>query len=95
MGVCLMLHAHMHTYTHRHVKHDKHGCLHGGAHLQFVGFSVMCMCVHTCMCVHVGGTPQISKNAINLEKIQIIQFCLKICDLSGAGGGCPITNSNS
>ena len=35
-----------------HVKHDKHGCLHGGGHLQFLYMHIlalqMCVCVHTC-----------------------------------------------
>ena len=26
----------MHTHMHMHVKHDKHGCLHGGGHLQLL-----------------------------------------------------------
>ena len=25
-----------HTHMHMHVKHDKHGCLHGGGHLQLL-----------------------------------------------------------
>ena len=53
------------------------------------------MCVHTCVGVlppnptptpthpptHPGGTPQISKNAIRLERIKIFQFRLKIWNL--------------
>ena len=56
---------HMHTHTHAyacmcvhtcmHVKHDKHGCLHGGGHLQFPNMFILafrgCACVH--VCVHV------------------------------------------
>ena len=33
---------------HMHVKHDKHGCLHVGGHLQF-----LYMCLHACVCVHM------------------------------------------
>ena len=38
--------------VHVHVKHDKHGCLHEGGHLQF---QYMCMCA--CACAHVCGHP--------------------------------------
>ena len=31
---------------------------------------------------------QVTKNQINLELIEIIQFCLKIYDLGGSMGGC-------
>ena len=53
-------HAHMHTHMHMHVKHDKHGCLHVGGHLQFLYmYTCACMCVHACacMCMHVGTPP--------------------------------------
>ena len=46
-----------------------------------------CASVHVhacaCMCMCVGGTLscQITKNLINLDLIEIIQFCLKIYDL--------------
>ena len=36
MQVHMCMHAHMHTYMHMHVKHDKHGCLNGGSHLQLL-----------------------------------------------------------
>ena len=51
-------HAHMHTcmHMHVHVKHDKHGCLHVGSHLQFlymhVAHACTCACMCMCMCVH-------------------------------------------
>ena len=46
---CACMHAHMHM----HVKHDKHGCLHGGGHLQllYMYILVLCMCVYMCACV--------------------------------------------
>ena len=51
----------MHACTHAHAccKHDKHGCLHGGGHLQFLYmYTCLCMHVHTCMCVCTCvGTP--------------------------------------
>ena len=68
-GCCLVgaphthvcMHTHMHTcacmcaHTCMHVKHDKHGCLHGGGHLQFPNMFILafraCACMH--MCVHV------------------------------------------
>ena len=54
-----------HACTHTHVccKHDKHGCLHGGSHLQFL-YMHTCPCIHVCACacmhvyVHMcGDTP--------------------------------------
>ena len=36
MQVHMYMHACMHTRMHMHVKHDKHGCLHGGGHLQLL-----------------------------------------------------------
>ena len=58
VGVChahmcthAYMHTHMHTHMHMHVKHDKHGCLHVGSHLQYL---YMCVCMHVYMC---GGTP--------------------------------------
>ena len=30
------IHAHAYLHTNMHVKHDKHGCLHGGSHLKFL-----------------------------------------------------------
>ena len=56
---CMHTHACAHTHTHMHVKHDQHGCLHVGGHLQFLYMytcACMCVCVCTCMCMHV-GTP--------------------------------------
>ena len=43
-------HAHTCMHMHKHAKHDKHGCLHVGSHLQFL---YMCVCMHVCMCMHV------------------------------------------
>ena len=41
------------THTCMHVKHDKHGCLHGGGHLQFPNMFILafrvCVCVHVCV----------------------------------------------
>ena len=46
-------HAYMHTRMHMHVKHDQHGCLHVGGHLQFLYmYTCACVCVHAC-----GDTP--------------------------------------
>ena len=80
------MHTHTHVHTHPHVNHNKHV----GCHLQFLYMYILA-CV--CMCACMWGTPhtprypcqfqgaQISKNAIKLEHIEIIQFCLKIWDL--------------
>ena len=46
-------HARMCTHTCMHVKHDKHGCLHGGGHLQFPNMFILafraCACMHVCV----------------------------------------------
>ena len=67
-GGCPMHYAHacthastcMHPHTHMHAKHDKHGCLHVGSHLQFL-YMYTCVCVHVCacmcMCTCVGTPP--------------------------------------
>ena len=99
MGVWGVSHAHthtcMHAHTHMHVehdKHDKHGCLHVGGHLQFYT-CVVCACA--CMHMHVGTPPMPPdaphhlplpraaggpkhQNSISLELIKIFWFCLKI-----------------
>ena len=47
---CMIL-AWMHTHMHMHVvKYDKHGCLHGGGHLQFMYILVLLMCICMCTC---------------------------------------------
>ena len=47
------VHMHVHTCTRTcmHVKHDKHGCLHGGSHLQFPHMFILAFSV--CACSHV------------------------------------------
>ena len=50
------IHVHTHTHTHIHVKHDKHGCLHVGGHLQFL-YMYTCVCMHAHACVHVWRHP--------------------------------------
>ena len=51
------MHMHMHTctctcaHTCMHVKHDKHGCLHGGGHLQFPNMFILAF--RACACVHM------------------------------------------
>ena len=46
-------HAYARTRAHTcmHVKHDKHGCLHGGGHLQFSNMFIFVF--RACACVHV------------------------------------------
>ena len=39
------------AHTCMHVKHDKHGCLHGGGHLQFSNMFIFAF--RACACVHV------------------------------------------
>ena len=95
------MHAYACVHIYMHVKHDKHGCLHGGSYLQFIYMYilVLCLCIHVCPCggmwgylqtchthpIHPTPTrargPQITKNAVKLELIQIIQFYLKIWNL--------------
>ena len=76
----------MHACTHMHVKHDKHGCLHGGSHLQLL-YMYTCACMHVCVWGHphvprcplprATGSPK-HQNSTIFELIKIIQFCLKI-----------------
>ena len=51
---------HTHAHTHTHVRHDKHGCHHGGGHLQFSNMLTLafyvCACEHACVYMS-GGTP--------------------------------------
>ena len=93
-GGCPM-HACMHTCTHMHVKHDQHGCLHVSGHLQFL-YMYTCACMHmhvgTPPCPQMSPhtpthlpPPRATEspkhqNSITLERIEIIQFCLKIWD---------------
>ena len=43
-------HAHATMHAHACCKHDKHGCLHGGSHLQFLYmYTYLCVCVCACM----------------------------------------------
>ena len=59
MGVWGMFHACMHMHMHACCKHDKHGCLNGGSHLQFLYmYTCLCVCVHSCtyVCTWM-GTP--------------------------------------
>ena len=60
VGGATPTHMHTHTHTHTHVKHDKHGCHHGGGHLQFSNMLILtfhvCACEHACVYMS-GGTP--------------------------------------
>ena len=87
---CTCMHMHV-----KHAKHDKHGCLHVGGHLQFL-YMYKCVCVHVRTCACVGGHPHALRcppptcplpraagspkyqNSISPELIKIILFCLKI-----------------
>ena len=62
VGVGVAHPMHMHTHTHMHTctcmcihtcMHDKHGCLHGGGHLQFPNMFFLAFCVCVCMHMHV------------------------------------------
>ena len=59
---CPMHHAHACTHMHMHVKHDKHGCLYVGGHLQF-----LYMYTHASMHAHawacVWGQPHMPPDA--------------------------------
>ena len=57
---CMCMHTSTHARMHTHVKHDQHGCLHVGGHLQFLYmYTCACVCVHACMCMcmHVRTPP--------------------------------------
>ena len=45
-------HVHMHV---KHDNHDKHGCLHGGSHLQLLYMYILALCMCICMCMNVGA----------------------------------------
>ena len=53
MCMCTCMHAFARMCTHicMHVKHDKHGCLHGGGHLQFPNMFILAF--RACACMHV------------------------------------------
>ena len=48
---CMHARARTCAHTCMHVKHDKHGCLHGGGHLQFSNMFIFAF--RACACVHV------------------------------------------
>ena len=50
MHACMHMHdTHACTHTHACCKHDKHGCLHGGGHFQFLYmYTCPCVCMHMC-----------------------------------------------
>ena len=104
MHMCMCMHtrSHMCAHTCMHVKHDKHGCLHGDGHLQFPNMFILAFCVCACMHVRVHVSrdtppcPQMPPNPsapspelqgatgspnhqkfISPELIEIIWFCLK------------------
>ena len=61
---CVHAHAHVYAYmhmyacthTHTHVENDKHGCLHGGSHLQFPNMFILVFLACACMHIHVHGS---------------------------------------
>ena len=55
--MCAHTRAHMHAHTCMHVKHDKHGCLHGGGHLQFSNMFIFTFRACACMCTCLGTPP--------------------------------------
>ena len=66
---CTHAHACMHAHMHMHVKHDKHGCLHVGGHLQFLymytcAFKHVHACTWMCMCV---GTPPMPPDTLPIH----------------------------
>ena len=55
---CGVSHACTSMHTHACCKHDKHGCLHVGSHLQFLYmYTCLYVCVHVCVCAYVWGHP--------------------------------------
>ena len=63
----LMYAAHARTCAHTcmHVKHDKHGCLHGGSHLQFSNMFILAFCACACMHMHVSRDTPMPPDAPN------------------------------
>ena len=45
------MYVHVHAHTCMHVKHDEHGCFHGGSHLEFPTMFILAFPV--CACVHM------------------------------------------
>ena len=97
------LHAHAHKYTHMLNMVNM-------IPMKLAIFQFLYMYLLTSMCMQcMWGYPpppdlgaQITKNTISLEQIEIIQFCLKICDVKNPflfrldvvyRRGCPIINS--
>ena len=64
---CMHTHTHTHTHVHIHIKHDNFNCKWQPPLGESLGQWV--------------GSGQMIKKLINLELIEIIQFCLKIYDL--------------
>ena len=57
MHACMHVHTHTHTHMHvKHAKHDKHGCLHVGGHLQFL-YMYICACMHVLHVLVCEDTP--------------------------------------
>ena len=50
MHMCTCMYVHACTCAHT---HDKHGCLHGGSHLQFPNKFILVFCACACMHMHV------------------------------------------
>ena len=48
MHVCIL-----HACMHAHIEHDKHGCIHGGGHLQFPNMFILAFHACPCMQMHV------------------------------------------
>ena len=50
--ICTCTHMLTCVHTCMHVKHDKHGCLHGGGQLQFPSMFILALYVCVCVCMH-------------------------------------------
>ena len=52
LGLGWVGHPHACACACMHVKHDKHGCFHGGSHLEFPNMFILafpvCVCAHAC-----------------------------------------------
>ena len=53
MCMCTNASIRMCAHTCMHVEHDKHGCLHGGSHLQFPNMFILAFRACACMHMHV------------------------------------------
>ena len=72
--------SHACTHAHACCKHDKHGCLHGGSHLQFLYmYTYLCVRVHSYACMHMHVVNMINMDASMGAAVCNFYTCIHIC----------------